>query len=64
MTDINYIKLPQYCSKPKFILFVNNNAICIVRGKKSLQDIIRYCCNEDVKLKDGRIKKLIDKAVR
>lgn len=59
---ISSVKVKEYNSTNKHILMVDGNPVCIVRGNKSLNDCISYLMNGEPDLKDGRIKKILDKA--
>ena len=61
MMTISTVKVKEYNSTKKYILMVNGTPVCIVRGKKSLNDCIGYLMNGEPDLKDGRIKKILDK---
>lgn len=58
---LSTVKVKEYSSTNKYILLVNGKPVCIVRGKKSLNDCIGYLMNGEPLLKDGRIMKLLDK---
>jgi hypothetical protein len=59
--NISTVKVKEYNSTNKHILIVEGNPVCIVRGNKSLNDCISYLMNREPSLKDGRIKKILDK---
>lgn len=61
MMNINIVKIKEYNSTYKHILVVNGTPICIVRGNNSLNDCISYLMNGEPSLKDGKIKRLLDK---
>lgn len=59
--NISTVKVKQYGSKYKHILMVDGIPVCITRGNKSLNDCINYLMNGEGSLKDGKIKKILDK---
>ena len=59
--NISTVKIKEYNSTYKHILLVNGKPICIVRGNKSLADCTSYLMNGEPSLKDGKIKRLLDK---
>lgn len=58
---ISSVKVKEYNSTNKHILMVDGKPVCITRGNKSLNDCISYLMNGEPDLKDGRIKKILDK---
>jgi len=55
-------RVKQYNSTCKTVVCVDNKPICIVSGNgKTLSNIISYIQGYDVRISDGRIKKIIDK---
>lgn len=55
-------RVKQYNSTTKTILLVDNEPICIVSGcGKTVSNIIAYLNGYDVKIADGKIKKILDK---
>ncbi len=62
--NITTVKIKEYSSSWKYVLIVNGNPVCIVRGNKSLNACISYLLNGEPALKDGHIMKLLDKVKR
>lgn len=60
--NISTVKVKQFNSSYKYILMVNGNPICIVRGINTLNNCISYLMNGEPALHDGKIMKTLDKA--
>lgn len=59
---IDTYRVKQYNSTSKTVVCIDGIPICIVQGcGKTLSNIISYIQGYDVKINDGRIKKLLDK---
>ena len=58
---ITWEKVKQYNSTKKFVVMVDGFPICIVKGEKKLSDIVVYLQGYDAEIKDGKIKKILDK---
>ena len=56
--NIKTIKLKQYNSSWKYIIIVNDEPICIVRGNRILSNCINYLMNGEPELSDGKIMKI------
>jgi len=61
--DTQVITVKEYCSSYKHILIVDNKPVCIVRGKKAIDNCVSYLMNGTPTLPDGKIMKILD-AVR
>lgn len=59
--DIQIYKIKQFASTYKRVIVVDNTPICIVKGEKTASDVIAYIQGFSSDLKDGKIKKIIDK---
>ena len=58
---IDTYRVKQYNSTSKTVVCIDGKPICIVQGcGKTLSNIIAYIHGYDVKINDGRIKKIID----
>lgn len=59
---IDTYRVKQYNSTSKTVVCIDGKPICIVQGcGKTLSNIISYIQGYDVKIADGKIKKIIDK---
>lgn len=59
---IDTYRVKQYNSTSKTVVCIDGKPICIVQGcGKTLSNIISYIQGYDVKIIDGKIKKVIDK---
>lgn len=62
--EIRTYKVKQYNSTSKTVVFIDGQPICIVKGKKTLSNILAYIQGYEVEIKDGKIKKSIDKVIK
>lgn len=59
---IDTYRVKQYSSTSKTVVCVDGKPICIVQGRgKTLSNIISYIQGYDVKIYDGKIKRILDK---
>lgn len=59
---IDTYRVKQYNSTPKTVVCLDGTPICIVQGcGKTLSNIIAYIQGYDVKINDGKVKRLIEK---
>lgn len=59
---VDTYRVKQYNSTSKTVVCIDGKPICIVQGcGKTLSNIISYIQGYDVKIIDGKIKKIIDK---
>ena len=58
---IDMYRVKQYNSTSKTVVCIDGKPICLVQGRKTLSNIISYLQGYDVKIFDGRIKKILDK---
>ena len=61
--EITQIKVKQYNSTYKIIVFVDETPICITKSGKRASDIVSYLRGYDVEINDGKIKKQLDKII-
>lgn len=60
---IDTYRVKQYNSTTKTVITVNDVPVCIVAGKGiTASNIIAYLQGCDVEIKDGAVKKILDKA--
>lgn len=60
--DIQTFRVKQYSTTWKYVLTVNGVPVVICRGQSSLNDCIAYLMNGTGELKDGKVKKILEKA--
>ena len=58
---ITWKKVKQYNSTKKFVIMVDGEPVCICKREKTAADIISYLEGYNVEIKDGKIKKILDK---
>lgn len=58
---VDTYRVKQYNSTSKTVVCIDGQPICIVKGKKTLSNILAYIQGYEVEVKDGKIKKIIDK---
>ncbi len=61
--NIEIHKVKQFCSINKNIVCVDNKPICIC-GSKTSSLVSSYLQGYDVKINDGKIKKVLDKIIK
>lgn len=61
---IKTYKVKQYNSTNKTVVMIDDEPVCIVKGKKTLSNILAYIQGYEVEIKDGKVKKSIDKAIK
>ena len=61
--EIKTYKVKEYNSTKKTVVIINDEPVCIIKGKKTLATILAYAQGYQVEIKDGKIKKAIDKAI-
>lgn len=59
---ITQTRIKQYNSTYKTVICVEGLPVCITASNKRASDIISYLNGYDVEIKDGKIKKQLDKA--
>lgn len=59
--SINIKKLKCYNSTNKYLLSVDGEAICLFDSVRRLQVAVRYLGGAEVDIKDGKIKRLLDR---
>ena len=61
---INTYRVKQYNSTFKTVVCIDGKPICIVQGcGKTVSNIVSYIQGYDVKINDGRIKKILDEYI-
>ena len=61
--NIQTYKVKQYNSTTKTVVCIDDKPVCIVKGQKTLSNILAYMQGYDVEIKDGKVKKNIDKMI-
>jgi hypothetical protein len=59
--EIKLYKVKQYNSTSKTVVCIDGQPVCIVQGKKTLSNILAYLQGYEVEIKDGKIKKILNK---
>lgn len=62
--EITQLKVKQYNSTYKHIVIVNGKPVCITDSYNRAGIIIAYLYGYDVKINDGKIKKMLDKIIK
>ena len=62
--EVKTYKVKQYNSTNKTVVMIDDEPVCIVKGKKTLSNILAYIQGYEVEIKDGKVKKSIDKAIK
>lgn len=60
MIEVTIYRVPQYMSKRVNVICVDGIPVCTARGSKTTSDIVAKLSGYDVKIKDGRINRLIE----
>lgn len=59
---VEWRKIKQYNSKKRYVVMVDKEPICIVKGERILSHVIAYLEGYDEgQIQDGKIKKILDK---
>lgn len=58
---IRVARAKQYNSSWKYILMIDGNPICVTKGRERMNTIMQYLSGADIKIKDGKIKRELDR---